>query len=137
MNAFELIDRWPSGHAVAGVVGAGRGVLATRGDTRERRPWASVTKLLAAMTTLVAVEEGTVSLEDPVGPPGATIRHLLAHASGLAFVEDRVHASPGRRRIYSSRAAPASRSVSRLGHHVRLTRAPTPVVSRSAQSAGG
>lgn len=103
MRALELIDGWPSGRAVAGVVGPG-GVLATRGDTGDRRPWASVTKLLTAMAVLVAVEEGTIGLDDPAGPPGATVRHLLAHASGLAFEDDQIHAPPGRRRIYSSRA---------------------------------
>jgi len=101
VNALELIDRWPSGDAAAAVV-AGRGVVATRGDTTERRPWASVTKLVTAMATLVAVEEGTVGLDDPAGPPGSTIRHLLAHASGLDFETDTVHAPPGKRRIYSS-----------------------------------
>ena len=37
------------------------------------------------------------------GPPGSTIRHLLAHASGLAFDNDAVLSTPGRRRIYSNR----------------------------------
>ena len=42
-----------------------------------------MTKLLVAMAVLVAVEEGTISLDEPAGPPGSTVRHLLAHASGL------------------------------------------------------
>ncbi len=45
--------------------------------------WASVTKLLVAVAGMVAVEEGTVSLDDPVGPTGSTLAHVLAHASGL------------------------------------------------------
>jgi len=51
---------------------------------------------------LVAVEEEVVDLDQPAGPPGSTVRHLLAHASGLAFDSDRVLARPGRRRIYSN-----------------------------------
>ena len=35
--------------------------------------------------------------------PGATVRHLLAHASGIAFDSDAVLAAPGTRRIYSNR----------------------------------
>ena len=104
MSALELIDAWPSGNAAAGVVGPAGVVLATRGDTRGPRPWASVTKLLTATATLIAVEEGTIGLDDAAGPPGATVRHLLAHASGVAFEDDQIHAPPARRRIYSSRA---------------------------------
>ncbi|HEU4421278.1 MAG TPA: serine hydrolase domain-containing protein, partial [Pilimelia sp.] len=37
------------------------------------------------------------------GPPGSTVRHLLAHASGVAFDDDAVLSRPGRRRIYSNR----------------------------------
>jgi CubicO group peptidase (beta-lactamase class C family) len=61
-----------------------------------------VTKLVTALATLVAVEEGTVALDTPAGPPGSTVRHLLSHASGLAFDEDRTLAEPGRRRVYSN-----------------------------------
>lgn len=103
MAALDLLDGWHAPDATAGVVGgSGRGVLAVRGDRTRRSPWASVTKLATALATLVAVEEGTVDLDEPAGPPGATIRHLLAHASGLAFDEDRTLADPGRRRIYSN-----------------------------------
>lgn len=51
---------------------------------------------------LVALEEGTLGLDEPAGPPGATVRHLLAHASGLAYDTGGVLAPPGRRRIYSN-----------------------------------
>ena len=57
------------------------------GDARRRATsqlrWASVTKLLTGLAVLVAVEEGTVDLDEPAGPQGSTLRHLLAHASGL------------------------------------------------------
>lgn len=81
---------------------AGGRVLAARGDTTLSGRWASVTKVLTALAVLVAMEEEVVDLDEPAGPPGATVRHLLAHASGLAYDEDRVLAPPGRRRIYSN-----------------------------------
>jgi CubicO group peptidase (beta-lactamase class C family) len=43
-----------------------------------------------------------LDLGEPAGPPGATIRHLLAHASGLAPLRDAVLSKPGQR-IYSHR----------------------------------
>ena len=104
MGALDLLDEWPVPHAAAGVVG-GVGVgrrPAVRGDTARRDRWASVTKLCTALAVLVAVEEGTLDLDAAAGPPGATVRHLLAHASGLAFDDDRVVAKPGRRRTYSN-----------------------------------
>lgn len=66
--------------------------------------WASVTKICTALAVLVAVEEETVGLDEPAGPPGSTVRHLLAHASGLAYDSEQVLAPPGRRRIYSNAA---------------------------------
>jgi len=71
-----------------------------------RLPLASVTKPLAALAVLVAVEEGAVDLDAPAGPPGSTLRHLLAHSSGLIFdgapAPRRVITKPGRTRIYSN-----------------------------------
>ena len=46
-----------------------------------------VTKPLSAYAALVAIEEGAVELDEPAGPEGSTVRHLLAHTSGLAFDE--------------------------------------------------
>jgi CubicO group peptidase (beta-lactamase class C family) len=74
----------------------------TEGDAGVVLPWASVTKLCTALAVLVAVEERTLSLEQPAGPPGATVEHLLAHASGYDFDTDAVLAPPGARRIYSN-----------------------------------
>lgn len=105
MAVPDLLAGWGAPGAMAGVVGGGGEVTERWGDaTRRRRPWASVTKLVTALAVLVAVEEGTLALDEPAGPPGSTVRHLLAHASGLAFDEDRVRAAPGRMRIYSNRA---------------------------------
>jgi CubicO group peptidase (beta-lactamase class C family) len=49
------------------------------------------------------VDRHEIGLDEPAGPPGSTVRHLLAHASGLALDEDLVLSPPGRRRIYSNR----------------------------------
>jgi CubicO group peptidase (beta-lactamase class C family) len=65
--------------------------------------WASVTKLLTALAALDGVQRGLLDLDEPAGPPGSTIRHLLAHASGLAFDSDAILVRPGRRRVYSNR----------------------------------
>ncbi len=101
MDALEAIDGWGAGAAAAGVVSADA-VVATHGPREHVFVWASVTKLLTGLAALVAVEEGTVDLDEPAGPPGSTLRHLLAHASGLAPEERRPLLEPGRRRIYSN-----------------------------------
>jgi CubicO group peptidase (beta-lactamase class C family) len=54
------------------------------------------------LRTLIAVEEEVVDLDAPAGPEGATVRHLLAHASGFPFEGEEVVAEPGKRRIYSN-----------------------------------
>jgi CubicO group peptidase (beta-lactamase class C family) len=101
VEALRQIDGWGAAHASAGVVRAGE-VVATHGDGDEPLRWASVTKLATALAALVAAEEGTVDLDEPAGPPGSTVRHLLAHASGLPFEGDVPIAKPGLRRIYSN-----------------------------------
>jgi CubicO group peptidase (beta-lactamase class C family) len=65
-------------------------------------PWASVTKLVTALAALIAAEEGVLDLDEPAGPPGSTVRHLLAHASGLSLDGETPIAKPGARRIYSN-----------------------------------
>jgi len=65
-------------------------------------PWASVTKLLTGTALLVAVEEGTADLDEPAGPEGSTLRHLLAHASGLGPEAGPPLMAPEKRRIYSN-----------------------------------
>ncbi|MGF3055774.1 serine hydrolase domain-containing protein [Microbacterium sp. YY-01] len=101
--ALGRIAEWPVDNAAAAVVAANGTVLAQYGDTQRRFALASVTKPLSAFAALVAVEEGVCELDDAAGPEGSTVRHLLAHASGLDFSEDRVWARPGERRIYSNR----------------------------------
>lgn len=95
------LQDWP-GQATAGTVGAGRGGPVVVGPAQEPFAWASVTKLLVALTIWVAVEERTVAWADRAGPPGATLAHLLSHASGLPFEGSSPVAPPGARRIYSN-----------------------------------
>jgi CubicO group peptidase (beta-lactamase class C family) len=101
VESLGVIDRWGAGVAVAGVARAD-GVVATHGPTDAELPWASVTKLLTGLAMLVALEEGTVDLDEPAGPPESTLRHLLSHASGLQTDGEKSIAEPGRRRIYSN-----------------------------------
>ena len=96
-------DEWGADHAAAAVVGPD-GILAVHGDTERPYRWASVTKLATGLAVLIAVERGLLSLDEPAGPPGSTIRHLLAHASGLPFEGRSIRAQPGRKRIYSNPA---------------------------------
>jgi CubicO group peptidase (beta-lactamase class C family) len=100
------LETWP-GVAAAGVLvrshpSAPPELVATHGPVEDPFGWASVTKLLVSLASLVGVEEGTVDLADAAGPPGATVSHLLSHASGLPFEGTAPVAPPGRRRIYSN-----------------------------------
>ena len=103
MQALRQIDDWPVEFAAAGVVDPGQQV-STHGDASRAVRLASVSKPVAALATLVAAEEGVVDLDDPAGPPGSTVRHLLAHTSGLPFEGAEPIARPGHRRIYSNEA---------------------------------
>jgi CubicO group peptidase (beta-lactamase class C family) len=99
--ALEAIDGWAAPHAAAAVLGI-QGVVAQHGDAQRVFRWASVTKLATALAVLTAVDDGSIDLDEAAGPPGSTVRHLLAHASGLPFDGDVVQARPGTRRIYSN-----------------------------------
>ncbi len=103
-DALRSVLDWPVAHAGAAVVGPS-GVLARVGATDRAFVLASVTKPLAALAALVAVEEGALDLADPVDEqllPGATVEHLLAHASGLA-PEGRLRSfPPATRLVYSN-----------------------------------
>ncbi|MFL5969144.1 MAG: serine hydrolase domain-containing protein, partial [Gaiellaceae bacterium] len=101
MDALAGIDSWGAEHAAAAVVRPD-GRVDRRGDAAHEFRWASITKLLTAYALLVALEEGILDLDDPAGPPGSTIRHLAAHASGLPFHDGPAIARPGQRRIYSN-----------------------------------
>ncbi|MEO7289451.1 MAG: serine hydrolase domain-containing protein, partial [Jatrophihabitantaceae bacterium] len=112
----QLAD-WPVPNAAAAVLSPA-GVLATAGEQAMRFRLASVTKPLTALAALVAVEEGAIGLDQPIAEPiggrplisaelaealpGATLRQLLAHASGLSPDRLARGAAVGTRRIYSN-----------------------------------
>jgi len=100
-DPLELIDSWPVPNCAAGWTNI-TGNLSKRGDAEKVFPIASLTKPLVALAILVAVEEGSLGLDTHAGPPGSTIRHLLAHASGLGPEDSNPVAAPGSRRIYSN-----------------------------------
>lgn len=96
-----LVADWPVGTAALAVTDA----TDTRGASGDL-DWvigiASVSKIVVGFAGLVAIEEGTIDLDEPAGPPGSTVRHLLAHASGLGFEEDRPRSPAETRRLYSN-----------------------------------
>lgn len=103
-DPLDQLDDWPVPTAAAAVIGPD-GVLAQHGPTEQPFWLASVTKPLAALAMLVAVEEEAVGLDDPADDaliPGATLRHLLSHASGLAPDEPTRSFPPATRRVYSN-----------------------------------
>lgn len=97
-----LLDRWPATHLSVAVVSPD-GIIASTGELDRVYRLASVTKPLVATALLLAVEEGSLELDQPTGPPGATLRHLLSHASGVSPDDPTTTlAAPGTRRIYSN-----------------------------------
>lgn len=100
MKAFELLDSWPCPQVSAAVLDAD-GSMYTHGDTTQVYALASITKLFTAVAVHLAVEEGTVTLDEVLDDHGSTMADLLAHASGLSPQGDRLD-EPGRRRIYSN-----------------------------------
>src|SRR5438874_13686464 len=101
VEALSQVDAWGAEHASAGIVRGGE-VIAVHGPRDVELRWASVTKPAVALAALVAAEEGILDLDEPAGPEGSTVRHLLAHASGLPFEGDAPIARPGQRLIYSN-----------------------------------
>ncbi len=78
------------------------------GDSQLIYPYKSVTKLFSAWAALIAIDRQLASLEDEVEVGAGqkrvvTLRHLLAHASGLDFNSDELLAEPETKRIYSNR----------------------------------
>ncbi|TDE95849.1 class A beta-lactamase-related serine hydrolase [Occultella glacieicola] len=100
MSTYPTLDRFDFPVALA--VSSSSEVLSFDGDVEEVFAWKSVTKPLAALAVLVAVDRGRLGLDDPAGPEGSTVRHLLAHASGLPFEDGAVLQRPGLRRVYSN-----------------------------------
>lgn len=100
-DVLASAEQWPVDIVAAAVTDATT-TLATIGPTDRRFALASVTKPLAALGVLLASQYGDCHLDEPAGPPGATVRHLLAHASGLGADADSRTIEPGTRRVYSN-----------------------------------
>ncbi len=117
--AAAVLD-WPVDRGGTAVVTADGTSLVWRPGTGpyDRFPVASVTKLLTALGALTAVNVGLLGLDTPVqvdddprwgripsaGAPASqtTVRHLLAHASGLPQEASGLRRAPGTRRVYSN-----------------------------------
>jgi CubicO group peptidase (beta-lactamase class C family) len=106
MTALASIEGWASEYGIANTAALVRSadrVLETFGDPDRVYQLASVTKLLTCYAVMVAVQEEALGLDNPAGPPGATVRHLLAHTAGYGFESGAGALSPpGTRRTYSN-----------------------------------
>lgn len=93
----------PFRHGFAVIDREGRSLF-EQGDVHQVFTLASVTKLLTGLAAHRAVQAGYLRLDQPAGPPGSTLRHLLSHASGLAPEGDgqTAIALPQQTRIYSN-----------------------------------
>lgn len=100
MTAFDSVADFPADHVSAALLVDGD--VRTLGDTSRVYSIASVTKPVVAYGIMLAVEEGAVELDQEAGPSGSTLRHLLAHASGVGFDTREAQKPVGERRIYSS-----------------------------------
>jgi CubicO group peptidase (beta-lactamase class C family) len=105
VHALQRVSEWPVDHVTAAVVRPDR-APDVFGDVDHVYRLASISKPLAAWATLVAVEEGIVTLDDPPRgvdvQDGCTLRHLLSHAGGYPFTGATPIARPARSRIYSN-----------------------------------
>jgi CubicO group peptidase (beta-lactamase class C family) len=97
---------WPVARAGVAVVSPSGVETAFQGGVTggDQFEVASVTKLMTTLAALAAVGSGRIDLDQPVpeGGEGVTLRHLLAHASGLPFEPPGRARRPEERRIYSN-----------------------------------
>ncbi|WP_404290923.1 serine hydrolase domain-containing protein [Glutamicibacter arilaitensis] len=102
MSVLAQIEQWPVDNAVSVIVNGDGAIVATHGDTSRVYPLASVTKLLSTYAFLIALEEEAITLEDPAGPDGSTVHHLLAHTAGFDFDSKTIRYAVGTKRGYSN-----------------------------------
>ena len=98
--AWELAESWPVDNVSIGVRHAGG--TESFGDIQRSQRIASVSKPLAAWAVLIAIEEGSINMDDAVGQAGCTVRHLLSHAGGYSFDGAQPITRPETKRIYSN-----------------------------------
>ncbi len=93
MQALRLIDSWPVDNVAATVVRPD-GSVESAGD--QQRPFriASVAKTITTWACLVAVEEGIVTLDQPVGQPGCTLAAPAVPRRWLRVRRHRAHRPP-------------------------------------------
>ena len=99
-----MLSGWPASAAMI-VLSLEDGMATTvhrEGDVDTVRPWASVSKVAIALAIAVEVEWGFAKLDRPAGPQGASLAHLLSHASGLGLEVDSPTVPAGTRRVYSN-----------------------------------
>lgn len=101
MRPLTLVSSWPVATAAAATVSFD-GQVDTIGPISHQFHLASLGKVVATWAILVAVEDGSIALDTPIGQPGCTLRHLLSHAGGYPFEGDVPILGPERRRIYSN-----------------------------------
>jgi CubicO group peptidase (beta-lactamase class C family) len=101
VQSLQLTSTWPVPTVTAAVL-LPDDTVCTIGPADRTFRIASIAKMFVGWATLIAVEEGIVQLDQPVGQPGCTLRHLLSHAGGYAFDGAAPIAAPGTRRIYSN-----------------------------------
>lgn len=102
MDVLSEIENWPVDNAVSVVIDGLGSIAGQHGDLDKVYALASVTKLLSSYAFLIAVEEGAINLEDPAGPEGSTVHHLLAHTAGYDFDSDVIRFAVGAKRGYSN-----------------------------------
>jgi len=104
-DVLAEVEGWEPDTVAVGVTDP-TGTLATHGPVEQVLALTSVTKPLAAYAILIAVQDGIVALDEPVevdsANDGITVRHLLAHASGLPMDEGGGVTTVGEKRIYSN-----------------------------------
>ena len=101
MRAFDLVREWPASNTSVCIIDR-RGVAHPFGDTSRTSRVASVSKLLTAWATLIAIEEGSTTLDTQVGQQDCTLAHLMTHAGGYSFEGAVPIVAAGRKRIYSN-----------------------------------
>ncbi len=111
-----MLNEWPAPHVGAGWVRGSETVdeAARFGETDRVFRLASLTKPLFSFALLVAIEEGSLHLDElhdvtPLlgadwsgEPRSATVRQLLSHSSGLGPTPAGPHVAPETRRVYSN-----------------------------------
>lgn len=109
VTPLSLVDNWEPEVVSAMMMTTSGEDLTIHGPRDRMYHWASLTKSCTAFTILRLVDTGTLRLEELAGPGdrpmrGATIRHLLSHASGTPFEAGEPSSEVGDRRHYSNLA---------------------------------